>query len=72
MTTQTIRAYYPDFVVLRSLDDLDAYEDAVDAFARGGGQRELTAALFALGIPASQIRAVAAYPGCGLPAMCVG
>ncbi|CUT98331.1 MULTISPECIES: hypothetical protein [unclassified Bradyrhizobium] len=71
MTTQTIRAYYPDFVVLR-LDDLDAYEDAVDAFARGGGQRELTAALFALGIPASQIRAVAAYPGCGLPAMCVG
>ncbi|GLR91320.1 hypothetical protein [Bradyrhizobium iriomotense] len=69
---QTIRAEYPDVVALRSLTDLDTYEDAVETFAHGGSQLELVAALFALGIPAGQIRSIASYPGRWPRAICPG
>jgi hypothetical protein len=52
-----------------TLDDIptvasvDAYEDAVEAFARGGSRSEYMARLFKLGMPAATIRWLAHYPG---------
>jgi hypothetical protein len=67
---QTIRASYPGVVALRTIADLDRYDDALSAFARGGTQRDLMVTLFGLGIPANQIRLLASYPGRSLPAVC--
>ncbi|WP_338303925.1 hypothetical protein, partial [Bradyrhizobium ottawaense] len=66
----TIRARHPGCVALRTLTDLDEYDDALHAFARGGSQRDLMVTLFKLGIPANQIRLLASYPGRTLPAVC--
>ncbi|AWL95750.1 hypothetical protein CIT37_29130 [Bradyrhizobium ottawaense] len=66
----TIRARHPGCVALRTIADLDKYDDALDAFTRGGSQRDLMATLFGLGIPANQIRMLASYPGSRLPAVC--
>ncbi|SCB37676.1 hypothetical protein GA0061098_1007160 [Bradyrhizobium shewense] len=63
----TIRA---NAIALRTLADLDAYETAVERFARGGSRSELMTTLFGLGIPAPQIRVVASHPGRWLPAIC--
>jgi hypothetical protein len=38
---QHIRDRYPNLLVLRSEADMDRYDDATEAFARGGSQREL-------------------------------
>ncbi|MEY9884963.1 hypothetical protein [Bradyrhizobium sp. USDA 329] len=65
---EIIRASFPGFVALRTLNDMDKYDDAVEAFARGGSRRDLMACLFGLGIPADQIRTLASYPGTRLPA----
>lgn len=67
---QTIRASYPGAVALRTIADLDIYETAVEKFAGGGSRVELMIALVGLGVPANQIRAIAAYPGKWLPAIC--
>jgi hypothetical protein len=64
-----IRARFPGFVALRTLADLEKYDDAVDAFARGGSQSDLMVTLFGLGIPANQIRILASYPGRTLPTL---
>lgn len=67
---QTIRASYPGAVALRTVADLDKYETAVEKFAGGGSGIELMTALVGLGVPANQIRTIAAYPGQWLPAIC--
>lgn len=67
-----LRTNYPDFVALRTMADLDRYEIAVEKFAAGGGRIELMSALVRLGIPAGQIRTIAAHPGQRLPAVCAG
>lgn len=67
---QTIRASYPGVVALRTITDLDKYETAVEKFACSGSRIELMTALVGLGVPADQIRAIAAYPGEWLMAMC--
>ncbi|MDA9508932.1 hypothetical protein XI09_30720 [Bradyrhizobium sp. CCBAU 11386] len=67
---QTIRASYPGAVALRTIADLDLYETAVDKFAGGGSRVELMTALVGLGVPADQIRTIAAYPGQWLTAIC--
>jgi hypothetical protein len=46
-----------------TVTSLDAYEDAVKAFARGGSRSEFMARLLALGMPAWAIRLLAGYPG---------
>jgi hypothetical protein len=66
----TIRASFPGVIALRTLADMDKYDDAVEAFARGGSRCDLMASLFALGIPVHQIRALASHPGTRLPAAC--
>jgi hypothetical protein len=52
-----------DLNSLPTVTSLDAYEIAVEAFARGGSQRVLMERLFALGLPAGAVRWLAAYPG---------
>jgi len=66
----TIRARYPGAVALRTSDDLDKYETAIEKFARGGSRTDFMATLFGIGIPADQIRLLASYPGRSLPAVC--
>jgi hypothetical protein len=60
---QLLREYFPEFVALHSLADMDEYDDAVEQFARGGSQRDLMRRLLALGMTAAEIRWHAAYPG---------
>lgn len=63
-TMETMRTYLPGVAVLRSYEDLDAYDDAIEAFARGGSRCKLFELLFALGMTAAEIRWHAVYPGC--------
>ncbi|MGX4805449.1 hypothetical protein [Bradyrhizobium guangdongense] len=56
-------------VALRALADLDIYETAVEQFESGGSRHELLSTLFSIGIPATQIRHLASYPGSRLPAI---
>ena len=42
---------------------LDAFEIALEKFARGGSRVECMAALLAIGLPAGAIRYLTAYPG---------
>jgi hypothetical protein len=42
---------------------LDAFEIALEKFARGGSKRECMAALLAIGLPAGEIRYLAEFPG---------
>lgn len=65
-----LRTNYPEAVALRTIADLDRYETAIEKFAAGGGRIELMSELVGLGIPAAQIRTIAAYPGQWLPAIC--
>jgi hypothetical protein len=44
-----------------TVTDMDAYEDAVEAFERGGSRSEFMAKL--LGLVAHAIRYLAGYPG---------
>jgi hypothetical protein len=46
-----------------TVTNLDAYEDAVEVFKRGGSRLEYMIALFALGMPAEIIRFLADSPG---------
>jgi hypothetical protein len=46
-----------------TVTSLDAFEDAVWAFARGGSRTELMTKLFVLGLRADCIRYLAEYPG---------
>jgi hypothetical protein len=57
------RDRYPDLLVLRSEADFDGYDDATEAFRRGGSQRDLMTRLMKLGMTAAEIRWHAAYPG---------
>jgi hypothetical protein len=63
MNIQSIRDRYPGVLVLRSFADQDKYDDAIEAFARNGSQRDLMARLFALGMTADEIRWHSDYPG---------
>lgn len=51
---------WTDVPTVTSMDD---FFDAVEAFARGGGRAQYMAKLLALGLPASAIRWLVAYPG---------
>jgi hypothetical protein len=51
-----IRGRYPDLLVLRSEADFDGYDDATEAFRRGGSQRDLMTRLMKLGMTAAEIR----------------
>ncbi len=42
---------------------IDAFEIALEKFARGGSKRECMAALLAIGLPASEIRYLTEFPG---------
>jgi hypothetical protein len=42
---------------------MDRYDDATEAFAHGGSQRDLMTSLMALGMTVAEIRWHAAYPG---------
>ena len=46
-----------------TVTSLDAYEDALTAFARGGSRREMMERLMAIGLQANAIRYLAEYPG---------
>lgn len=46
-----------------TVTSVDKFDDAVEAFANGGGRAEYMAKLLALGLPADCIRYLAAYPG---------
>ena len=66
------REHYPEFLVLGSAADLDAYDDAAEAFARGGSRRDLMTCLIALGMTAAEIRWHAEYPGRRMVAIAEG
>lgn len=57
-------------LTLRTWNDLDAYHDAVEAFADGGGKAELMERLMGLGVPAPVIRWHGEYPGRAMVAIC--
>jgi hypothetical protein len=40
---QEIGNLYPDYLVLRSNEDMDRYDDATEAFAGGGSRSDLMA-----------------------------
>jgi hypothetical protein len=66
MTRDEINAFRdrnPAYLVLRSAADVDAYDDATEAFARGGSRIDLMTRLLALGLTAAEIRWHADYPG---------
>ena len=54
---QQTRDRYPDLLVLRSAADFDGYDDATEAFRRGGSQRDLMTRLMKLGMTAAQVKA---------------
>lgn len=51
---------------------LDAFEIALEKFARGGSRRECMEALLAIGLPAAAIRWLAEFPGWTMCVMQVG
>ena len=54
------RRFGLEVVALRGAADVDRYNDALDAFTLTGDRAALFESLFALGVPADQIRRVAA------------
>ena len=46
-----------------AVTSLDAYDDALEAFKHGGSRQECMSRLFSLGLPATEIRFLAEYPG---------
>jgi hypothetical protein len=54
---------YPGIVVLQNFAAQDRYDDAVEAFARGGSRRDMMTPLMAIGMTTDEIRWHAEYPG---------